>query len=220
MEIYHKSDTFTIEQKINSFEHFFRKKLELRESTEIVSKWMKQLGLDKYKLPIEHIELEMISEIKASGITKEEVRLPTVLCRVEGVFRRHINKIPVFGGPSIFVKIGEDVIESLKIAWRPINEKPAAEAKVIDPHIAAENILKHLASSIPEKTITTDNFKPEFFDIGYCSKPKRQEQKYMQPVYIAIFKSLGMSPWNTIIIIPATNPIYEQFIIKSKNVRS
>ena len=32
MEIYHKSDTFTIEQKINSFEHFFRKKLELKDS--------------------------------------------------------------------------------------------------------------------------------------------------------------------------------------------
>ena len=114
----------------------------------------------------------MISEIKASGITKEEVRLPTVLCRVEGVFRRHINKIPVFGGPSIFVKIGEDVIESLKIAWRPINEKPAAEAKVIDPHIAAENILKHLAFLSQKKLLRLTILNLSFSTLGIAPNPK------------------------------------------------
>ena len=33
----------------------------------------------------------------------------------------------------------------------------------------------------------------------------------MRPVYIAILKSLGFSNWNYIVVIPATNPVYEHF---------
>ena len=41
---------------------------------------------------------------------------------------RHINKIPVYGGASIFVKIAaEGLVESVGIEWKEINEKPIAE---------------------------------------------------------------------------------------------
>jgi hypothetical protein len=212
MEIFHNSDTVIIEKKMNPFEHTIKKNLELESLTEIAIKVMKKLELDKYKLSIEHAELEKLWEIKASGITIEEKKLPVILCRIVGAFRRYINGIPVYGGASIYIKIAEDeLIESIGVEWRQINEKPNAEAKIIRPEVAVEQILKELGSTFPDHIITTQDYEPELFALGYYSKPKRQHQNYMQPVYIAMLKSLGLSKWNQKIVIPATNPVFEHF---------
>ena len=117
MEIFNNSDTFTIRKKLNPFEHIIKKKLDLKQMSEMVLDVMKKLELDKYKLSIEHAEFESLAQIKASGITIQEKRLPVILCRIEGVFRRYIAEIPVFGGPSISIKIGDGIVESIKIDW-------------------------------------------------------------------------------------------------------
>lgn len=212
MEIFHNSDTVIIEKKLNPFEYTIKKNLELENLIEIAVNVMKKLELDKYRLAFEHAELEKLWEIKASGITIENKKLPVILCRIVGAFRRYINEIPVYGGASIYIKIAEDdLVESIGIEWRQINEKPNAEAKVIRPEDAAEKILKELGPSFPHSTVTTQDYEPEIFALGYYSRPKNQHQNYMQPVYIAILKSLGLSKWNQKIIIPATNPVYEHF---------
>lgn len=220
MEIFHNSDSIIIEKKMNPFEHTIKKKLDLKNLTEIAVNVMKKLELDKYKLSIEHAELEKLWEIKASGITIEEKKLPVILCRIVGAFRRYINEIPVYGGASIYIKIAEDdLVESIGIEWRQIDEKPNAEAKVIHPEVAAEKILKDLGSSSPDHAVTAQDYEPELFALGYYSKPKRQQQNYMQPVYIAMLKSLGLSMLNQIIVIPATHPVFEQFGTDPKRPR-
>ena len=116
------------------------------ELSEMALNTMKKLKLHKYRLPIEQIGFETLWQIKKGGITREKKELPIILCRIVGAFRRHINKIPVYGGASIFVKIAaEGLVESVGIEWREINEKPIAEEKIIEPSVGAEKILNDLS---------------------------------------------------------------------------
>jgi hypothetical protein len=114
----------------------------------------------------------------------------------------------VYGAASTFIKIaGNNIIQSVGVEWRQIVERPINNFKIINPKIAAEKILKDLNS--PETNMSSsDIYKPELFSLGYISLPKRQEQNYMQPVYIAAFKSV-VPEWNRVIVIPATEKIYE-----------
>jgi hypothetical protein len=209
MRIYHNSNAVVIKRKMNPLEHLIKEKLDIKQQSEIAINIIKKLELDKAKLPFEQLEFESLWQVNASGITIEKSVAPVTLCRIVGAFRRHINKIPVYGRASIFVKIaGEGLIESVGVDWRPINENPINKVKIINPEIAAEKILENLNSVLPNKVITSDDFKPEFFYLGYFSMPKRQQQHYMQPVYVAMFESL-VSKWNRGIVIPAANHVYE-----------
>jgi hypothetical protein len=210
MRIYLNSNTVTIEQKISPLEHIFRKNPDEKQLSEMALNIMKKLELDKYRLPIEQIGFETLWQIKKSGITREEKELPIILCRIVGAFRRHINKIPVYGGASIFVKIAaEGLVESVGIDWREINEKPIAEEKIIEPSVGAEKILSDLNSLLPNTALTTEDCEPQFFSLGYFSLPKKQQQKYMQPVYVATFEDVGLTTWSHLIVVPATSHVYE-----------
>jgi hypothetical protein len=209
MRIYHKSNTVIINRKLNPFEYLFKQKFDKKQLSEMVINAMEKLQLDKWKLSFEQTQFEDLLLFKAGGI-REEKTAPEILCRIVGTFRRHINKIPVYGGPSIFAKIaGDGLLQSVGVDWREINEKPISEERIIQPDMAAEKIIKNINPSLPNQILSTKDFEPEFFALGYYSLPKRQEQKFMQPVYVAIFKSVGLSTLNTIIVVPATNRDYE-----------
>lgn len=209
MRIFHNSNAVIIKRKMRPLEHLIKEKLEIKQLYAIAINAMKKLDLDKFRMPSEQIEFESLWQVKTDSINIEKIREPAELCRIIGTFRRHINKIPVYGRASIFIKIaGEDLIESVGIDWRPINENPINEVKITNPEIAAEKILKELNSFIPNKMITFDDYEPEFFYLGYCSMPKRQKQNYMQPVYFAMFRSL-VSGWHRGIVVPASNHVFE-----------
>ncbi|MGI0031458.1 MAG: hypothetical protein ACRD80_07725 [Nitrososphaeraceae archaeon] len=211
MRIYRNSNTVTIEQKISPQEYTFRKNLDERQLAEMALNTMKKLELHKYRLPIEQIGFETLWQIKKGGVTREKKELPIILCRIVGAFRRHINKIPVCGGASIFIKIAtEGLVESVGIDWREINQKPIAEEKIIEPSIGVEKILNDLNSILPNMDVT-EYVEPQFFSLGYFSLPKRQQQKYMQPVYIAGFNDVGFTTWEHLIVVPATSHVYEPF---------
>ena len=219
MRIYHNSNTIIIRRRMGPLENLFGEKSDIKQLSEIAIDEMNKLELDKKKLPIEHIEFERLWQIKASSITIEKMSEPVLLCRIIGAFRRHINKIPVYGAASIFLKMaGGRQIESIGIDWRQINEKPINRVKIIDPDIAAENALKNLNSK-SNMTVTQEDYRPAFFALGYYSMPKRLKQNYMQPVYVAMFESLA-STLNMGIVIPATTHTYEPVSIAPQEHKS
>lgn len=214
IRFYHNSNAIIIRRQMNPLENLIKGKFDINQQAEIAIDIMKKLKLDKWKLDFEQIEIESLIQIEASGINLQEKRAPITLCRFIGTFRRYINKIPVYGRASIYVKVaGGNIIESIGIDWRQIEEKPIDNPKIIKPEIAAEKILKNFNSNLPNKIITSEDFKPQFFTLGYFSLPKRQKQSYMQPVYVAMFKDLGPNTLNHIIVIPATNAGYESIEI-------
>ncbi len=210
MRIFPNSNTMIIKRKMRPLEYLIKGNLDKKQLTDITINVMKKLELDKWKLSFEQVEFERLWQIKAGGITMEKYVVPEVLCRIIGAFRRYINKIPVYGRASIFLKIArESLVESVGIDWRQIEEKPIDDVKIIPPEISAETILKNLNSISPNQIITTSNYIPEFFSLGYFSMPKKYEQEYMQPVYVAAFKSVGWTTLNRFILIPATNDVYD-----------
>jgi hypothetical protein len=172
---------------------------------------MKKLELDKWCSDLEQIEFERLWKIKASAITiADKVKVPEVLCRVIGAFRRQINKIPVYGRASVFVKLaGNNTVQSAGIDWRLIETEPVDEIKIIDIDEAAETILRNIGVYLPNKVITSKMCKPEFFSLGYFSLPRNRYQRFMQPAYIATFKSTGSTSLNPAAVISASKDIYE-----------
>jgi hypothetical protein len=213
MRIYHNSNTVTISRKMGPLEHLIKERFDKKKLSEIAINEMKKLELEKIsRLSFEQLKFEILWQIKCGGVTIEEERTPVFLCRIVGAFRRYINEVPVYGRASSFIRLaGENMIESVGIDWRQINEKPIDNAKIIDPKIAAEKILDDLSSTTPKKVLTSEDYKPEFFALGYFSKPKRRQQNYMQPVYIAMFQDLGWTAWKRLIVIPATEHVYEPY---------
>ena len=210
MRIFYNSNTMIIKRKLKPFDHLIEDAFDKKQLTEVAINTMKRLDLDKNRLSFEQVEFERLWQIKASGITIEKKIAPVILCRIVGAFRRYINQIPVYGKASIFVKIsGNNLIESVGIDWRQIEEKSIDDVKINNPESAAELILRNLNSYSPSMAVTSQDYKPEFFSLGYFSMPKKQQQNYMQPVYVAMFKSVGWTSLNRLITIPATNDVYE-----------
>jgi hypothetical protein len=221
MRIYHHSNTVTIHRKMNLFQNEIGKELDKKQLSQIAINEMNRLELDKLKLSFEHVEFERLWQIKSTSMTIEKTREPVILLRIVGAFRRYINKIPVFGGASIFIKIaGGPQVQSIGIHWRQIKEKPINNVRIIDPNIAADKLLKNLNSSLTNNVLTLEDYKPEFFALGYFSLSKRHQQNYMQPVYIAIFKSVRGINFNRELVIPASTHAYEPVTIAPEGHKS
>jgi hypothetical protein len=200
-----------IKRIMGPLDNIFSGPINLDELKKRTIEVMKKLELDKWCSDLEQVKFEHLWKIKASAITiAEKVKVPEVLCRVIGAFRRHINNIPVYGRASIFVKLaGNNMVHSAGIDWRLIEKEPVDDIKIIDPDEAAECILRSIGVNLPNKVITSKICKPEFFSLGYFSQPRRRYQRYMQPAYIATFRSTGSTSLNPAVVISASKDTYE-----------
>jgi len=97
----------------------------------------------------------------------------------------------------------------LEFAVIPLTVIDSSSAKIIDLELAVDRILGELRVSIPGGEITTENFMPKMFSLGYFSLSKRRMQSYMQPVFVAQFMDRGETSLNRLIVIPATFSPYE-----------
>lgn len=214
MWIYDNSYATTIIRKIKPLEHLINENIDVDKLGLLAAEKMKKLKMDKWKLSFENLQFESLGQIKAMGINEEEKRSPSILCRIIGVFRRYINEIPVYGRASISLKLaGGDILESVGIDWRPIEESPVEYTKIIDLEVAAEEIIKKLNSTMPGRSLTLDDYTPIFFTLSYLSMPKTRVQNYMQPVYIAMFKPKNNTTFGHVITIPASKKIFESIEI-------
>lgn len=211
IRIYSNSNAMVIKRIMRPLNNIFSEKIDMEQLKNRTIEIMKKLQLDKWCSDIEQIEFEHLWKLKASAMTiVEKKKLPEVLCRVIGAFRRHINKIPVYGRASVFVKLaGNDIVQSAGIDWRSIETEPVDEIKIIDPDEAAESILRNIGVSLPKKTITSKILKPKFFSLGYFSLPRNRYQRFMQPAYVATFKSVGSTSLNPAVVISASRDTYE-----------
>jgi hypothetical protein len=210
MRIYNNSGAMVIKRNMRPLEHIFGERADLERLKHYTIEEIKRLDLERWRSDFEDVQFERLWKIKAGAITLDNRRVPEVLCRVVGAFRRFISKIPVYGRASIFVKLATNrIIEAAGIDWRLIEKEAMDEVKIIDPDAAAGTILRELASFLPNKVITSKIYKPELFSLGYISLPKSRYQKYMQPAYLATFKSTGLTTLNRGIVINASTDIYE-----------
>jgi hypothetical protein len=183
----------------------------IRKITERTIGVMKRFEFDNWCSEIEQLEFEHLWKIKASAITlREKIKIPQVLCSVVGAFRRYINRMPVYGRASVFVKLAaNDVVQSAGIDWRIIEKEPVDEIKIIEPEEAAELMLRNIGGTLPNQKITSKIFKPEFFGLGYFSLPRTRYQTFMQPAYVSIFSPTGMMTAGQAVVTSASRDIYE-----------
>jgi hypothetical protein len=212
MWIYRNSNAIIIERRLNPFQNLFELGSDINKLGRIAIDIMKRLKLDKWKYPFEQLEFESLGQVKVTGINIEGEKSQILSTRIIGNFRRYINEVPVYGRASVSIRIaGRYTVESIRIDWRHIEEKPIEYPKIIDSESAADKILSKFNSAFPNSKLSSEDWSPRFFGLGYFSMPKTRHQKYIQPVYIAMFKpsDTALTTLNPVIIIPATTRNYE-----------
>jgi hypothetical protein len=159
----------------------------------------------------EALHFERLWRLKATGITKDGKRGPIALTRVVGAYRRYIGRFPVLGRASVFVEVAaEGQVAAAGIDWRPLVEKPIDETPVLSPEDGAVRVLAELQRFDRERQFTRDDYKPQFFALGYFSLPKRSHQAVMQPTYVAMFGPTGpIQSVGRVIVVPAAPNAYE-----------
>jgi hypothetical protein len=211
IRIYNNSNAMIIRKITGPLDNIFPREIDMGQLKERTIGVMKRFEFDNWCSEIEQLEFEHLWKIKASAITlREKIKIPQVLCSVVGAFRRYINRMPVYGRASVFVKLAaNDVVQSAGIDWRIIEKEPVDEIKIIEPEEAAELMLRNIGGTLPNQKITSKIFKPEFFGLGYFSLPRTRYQTFMQPAYVSIFSPTGMMTAGQAVVTSASRDIYE-----------
>lgn len=158
----------------------------------------------------EELRFERLWKIKASGVTSEGERGRTVLARAVGAYRRYLDGLAVWGRASVFVQLaGEGMVSQAGVDWRPVQREPLDRAEVLEPEEAARRVASELQSFMPGGRITLDDYRPEQFSLGYLSLPKRRPQSVMHPVWVARFRPVGRIGIARLIVLPASETVYE-----------
>lgn len=158
----------------------------------------------------EDLRFERLWKLKASGITRDGMQGNVALTRVVSASRRYLAGLPVWGRASVFVQLAaKNQVDSFGIDWRRVHDDPFDKAFTIDPAEGAKKVLEELQTMLPDKTLTLEEFEPEFFSMGYFSLPKNRAQTVMQPTWVARLKARGMTSTSHLIVVPATSTPYE-----------
>jgi hypothetical protein len=211
MRVFHSSGAIIAKQSISPMDKIITRTTNKEELTRQAIEISKKLGVDGLvTTQNERIEFERLWQIKATGISNGGQKGQEVLCRIIGAFRRYLDNLPVFGRASIYVELAEDnIVDSFGIDWRPIIEEAIDNVKIIDPETAADRVIGELGVVLPGGIITSKNYEPQLFSLGYFSFAKRRPQTFMQPVYVAMFKARGSTTLSRLIVVPATHSPYE-----------
>jgi hypothetical protein len=174
------------------------------------------LGLDVLADDRNRLIFERLWRIKAGSISVAGERGSDLLCRIVGSFRRELAGLPVWGRASVFVELGgESVITAAGRDWRRCVDEPLEEVPIIDPDAGATRVLEELSPRVGGRSLTSDDYEPELFALGYFSFPVRRPQGYFQPVYVAKLNAVGRSrpkevaSPNEIIVVAASAGAYE-----------
>jgi hypothetical protein len=177
---------------------------------------MRALGLDVLTDDRNRLSFERLWRIKAGSISLAGKRGQELLCRVVGAFRRELAGLPVWGRASVFVELGGTaLITAAGRDWRACKDEPLEEVPIVDPNVGADRVLEELSTRVCRRTLTTDDYEPELFALGYFSFPVRRPQGYFQPVYVAKLNAAirstpkGVLGPNKIIVVPAASGVYE-----------
>jgi hypothetical protein len=129
---------------------------------------------------------------------------------VVGSLRRYIHGLPVLGRASVHVGLGGNhELTKWGVDWRAKGDAPISEATVIDPNEGAARILAELQRRRPEQQVTLDHLEPERMSLGYVSMPRLQEQRTLQPAWVAMFRPRGQTTMGAVIAVPAAPAAFE-----------
>jgi hypothetical protein len=174
------------------------------------------LGLDVLADDRNRLVFERLWRIKAGSTSVEGHRGQELLCRVVGAFRRELTGLPVWGRASVFVELGgTGLITAAGRDWRACSDEPLEEVPTVDPEVGADRVLEELSTRVRQRSLTTDDYEPELFAMGYFSFPVRRPQSYFQPVYVAKLNAVVRATpkevlsRNEVIVVPAASGVYE-----------
>lgn len=218
LRVYHASGAIMAKRNIPPFEKIIAERLEEMQVIDKMKQVIKNFNIDSYFTNLEHLEFERLWRLKGLRFARSGKKVQEILCRVIGAFRRYVNDLPILGAASFFLKFGsENTLISAGLDFRELIEKPFDSVPVIDPESGGKKVLMELQSDLSRQTLSIEDYHPEKFTLGYFSLPKRQQQRFFQPIYLAFFRAKGEFCFNRLIVVPASDVGYESLSIPVKH---
>lgn len=134
------------------------------------------------------LAFERLWQTKAAGTDREERVSEPTLVRALGAWRQSLDGIAVLGAASATIRLaGDGNIDALGLQMRPYALESVDTAVVIDPELAAREILARLTSVLgkAKERLPTDAIESAEMRFGYLDLGKRKSQHVLAPVYVA-----------------------------------
>ena len=177
-------------------------KMRLREVAERLAKRLLTKG--------EELKPERLWETKARGLTMKREPSKVALLEVTGSLRRYVHGLPVLGRASVHVTVGRaNEVTKWGVDWRPVEGDAVGEAKVVDPDEGARRVLAELRNRRGGGKDGHENREPERMTLGYLSLPRRVEQRFLQPAWIATFPPGKGTTMGAIVAVSAATTAFE-----------
>ena len=132
------------------------------------------------------------------------------LCRAVGAYRHFVEELPVWGSPSVALKIAGGGKLDTHVHVRETSGEVIDRPAILRPAEAARRIALQLAVLMGKSKINLDEAaKPEWLRFGFLSLSKRKAQRLLAPTYIAAIRIEGQQEAQAYMFaVPATEVAY------------
>jgi len=202
---YHASGAVKFTSGLRPMEKLIGAERDPQELLDVIRPVAELLDLPSWAGTEGELQFERLWQIKACAAHREGSRAETVVCRATGAFRHVIRGLPVWGPASAVVQVGGDsAIDTISIVTRATGEVVDA-SQPIQPAEGAQLVVRQLSGLIPEAGRQfMDTATPISFRFGYVSLPKRVQQRFLAPAYVAEVRTEGEESMRYLAAVSAT----------------
>lgn len=145
-----------------------------------------KLGLTEWAGTGNELAFERLFQSKARGADRKGSNSETTLVRALGAYRQSIGGIPVLGAASAALRLaGDGQLDALSVLMRPSAGEVLDRPAIINPEVAARQILLQLSSLLGKAELGRDTIESGVLRFGYLDLGKRKAQRVLAPMFVA-----------------------------------
>lgn len=134
------------------------------------------------------LRFERLFRRLGAGAHRDGMLSEVALLRAIGAWRQFVKGIPVLGAASgVLTLAGSGQLDGLRIHIRPSNGEVLDRAAIIDPELAARQLLLRLSSLLGHgiEAVPHHAVESALLQFGYLDLGKRKPQRVLAPAYVA-----------------------------------
>lgn len=186
LTIFHASGAMQYVSGLTPAQASFERVPERDELTRLVDAAAHRLMIADWAGAAGELIFEQLFQTKGRGIDRQNVMSEITLFRALGAYRLFVNRIPVLGPASVAVRLaGDGQLDLLTVQARPRTAEVVALAAIVEPAVAAQQILMHLLSLLHRERLPENDIETATMQFGYLDLGKRTGQRVLAPVFVA-----------------------------------
>lgn len=210
--LYHASGAMQYVSALTPLQALFKRIEDKEVLIRLLNETAKKLRIHEWAGDQGSIAFERLWQMKAQGADMAGKMSDPVLSRVVGAYRHSVAGIPVLGAASVALRLaGNGAIDSLSVQVRPSAAETIDKAKIIEPELAARQLVQQLVSLLGSgrDPLPRDVIESQAMYFGYLNVGKRKAQRLLAPAFVAqVVLRHKLERQAYVLAVPATEKTY------------